>query len=381
MNPRQLHYDTLQAKAIVLPGALIEAMYAREGAGQAGLLLTRPALQALDAYRASVQRMPSDVAKTKEWLGYEQISEPELTPQRMLLLFQQLRVHGNAWTVLRVQCQQVTSGLQRHADSIEAQGRKVLALAARTRALGANKGSWESLQLAPPAALDTHDLQLLAAMGGELVRLHGLVDDYDQQVDTLRIGLQTFRDTARERLVPSIVEKCRAARRFASSPEADNLSWELGMLNEDIKAARRDYQRYSKQSSSGWVGGPFGFLISSSIYGRKAKEARAEQRRLEQRHQQLSQRLAQHRRVEGRVNQLDSEMQLLETELWDVVLASGHLHTAWQTIEAYLESAMERLQRMSTRQQLATFMFHFRQFLSQWVAIGEHARGMNKVFE
>lgn len=174
MNPRQLHYDVQQAKAVVLPGALIEAMDAREGADQAGLLVTRPALQALDAYRASVQHMPSDVAQAMEWLGYEHISEPELTPERMLLLFQQLRVHGNAWTALRVQCQQVTVGLQRHAASIEAQGSKVVALGARTRALGANQGSWESLQLAPPAALDTHDLQLLAAMGGRWCDCTGL---------------------------------------------------------------------------------------------------------------------------------------------------------------------------------------------------------------
>lgn len=380
MNPRQLSFDEQQAKASMLPGALIEAMDEREGHGEAGLLITRPALQAFDAYRASVQQLPSNIAQVREWLGYEWINEPELSPQNMQVLFQQLRAHGGSWTGLRMQCQQVTAGLQRHAASIEVEGNKVVALAARTRALGANKDSWESLLQAPPVALDSHDLQVLAAMGGELVRLHGLVDDYDQQVETLRLGLQGFRDTARERLIPSVLGKCRAAKRFAGSSGGADLSWELEMLNEDIRAVQREYQLYSRQSSAGWVGGPFGFLISRSIYGRKAAAARAEMRALKQRRQLLSLRLAQHRRVEGRVNLLEGEMQLLEAELWDVVVASGHLHSAWQTIEAYLESATERLKRMSTRQQLATFMFHFRQFLSQWATIGEHARGMSKIF-
>ncbi|MCE1116490.1 MULTISPECIES: alpha-xenorhabdolysin family binary toxin subunit A [Pseudomonas] len=380
MNPRQLSFDEQQTRAIMQPGALIEAMDEREGHGQAGMLVTRPALQALDAYRASVQQLPSNIAQTREWLGYDWISEPELIPQSMLSLFQQLRAHGDSWMGLRVQCQRVTAGLQKHAASIDVQGSKVVALAARTRALGANKQSWESLLQAPPVELDSHDRQVLAVMGSELVRLHGLVDDYDQQVDTLRIGLTIFRDTARERLIPPILEKCRAAKRFAGSSGPLDLSWELEMLNEDIRALQRDYLRYSKQSSAGWAGGLFGFLISRSIYGRKAANARAQIRALEQRHQQLSQRLAQHRRVEGRVSQLEGHMQLLDIELWDVVIASGHLHTAWQTIEAYLESAMERLLRMNTRQQLATFMFHFRQFLGQWATIGEHAGGMSKLF-
>ena len=380
MNPRQLSFDVQQAKAIVLPGALIEAMDERDGHGQSGMLVTRPALQVFDAYCASAQQLPSEIAEVMEWQGYERISEPELAPQSMLMLFQQLRAHGGSWMDLRVQCQRVTAELQRHAASIEVEGNKVVALAARTRALGANKESWESLQQAPPVALDSHDRQLIAAMGGELVQLHALVDDYYQQVDTLHIGLQVFRDTARERLIPSILEKCRAAKRFSGSPEAFDLDWELEMLNEDIRAVQREYQLYLRQSWLGWADGPFDFLISRSIYGSKAAAALAEIRSLEHRHRQLSLRLAQHRWVEGRVNLLEGEMQLLVTELWDVVVASGHLHSAWQTIEAYLESAMQRLQRMDTRQQLAMFMFYFRQFLGQWAAIGEHATGMGKVF-
>lgn len=380
MDPRQLSFDEQQAQAIVLPGALIEAMDEREGDGQAGLLVTRPALQAIDAYHASVRQLPSEIAQAQEWLGYKWISEPELAPRSMLLLFQQLRAHGDSWIGLRLQCQWVTDGLQRHAASIGEQGDRVLALATRTRALGANKESWESLLQAPPVELDSHDRQVLAAMRGELARLHRLVHNYDQQVETLLIGLQGFRNSTRERLIPSILEKCRAAKRFAGSSGSGDLSWELEMLNQGIRAVQREYLLYSRQSSAGWVAGPFGFLISRSIYGRKAAAARAEMRGLEQRHQLLSQRLAQYRRVEGRVNLLEGEMQLLETELWDVLVASGHLHSAWQNIEAYLKSAVERLPRMNTRQQLATFTFHFRQFLSQWAAIGEHATGMSKIF-
>ncbi|WP_119138731.1 alpha-xenorhabdolysin family binary toxin subunit A [Pseudomonas reidholzensis] len=352
----------------------------RNGEGQAGLILTVESRQTINDYSLRMLDLPADHLQTTRWLGYTHITEPELTPDRMLALFKRLRAHGQAWSQLDRTARAVTLQLDAHAGQVEACGAQVVQLVARTRALGAHRPSWDSLRDAPDVPLDEHDRRLVGSMAGQLIQLHGLIDDFDLQLDGVRMGFERFRDEARFKLRPEVLEKCRAAERFAQAPDGENLAWELASLDEDIRAVRGDYERYSRQSSIGWAGGPFGALVSSSIYGPKAKAARAELQRLEQRRSEVSRRLSEFRRVEGRVQEVNSNMGQLEFDLWDVVLAAGHLHTAWQTIEAYLESAAGHLGKMNTRQQLAVFIYYFRQFLAQWAGIREHGLEMAKVF-
>jgi len=380
MNPRTLSFQEQQQKAIVLPGALIGAMDDRDGQGRAGLILTRESRQTLSDYSLRMLALPGDRTQTLRWLGYTSISEPELTPDRMLAMFKRLRAHGQSWSHLERSTQAVTLQLDAHASQVEDCGAEVVQLVARTRALGPNRPSWDNLREAPDVPLDEHDRTLISSMADRLMGLHALIDDFDLQLDGVRLGFERFRDEARFKLRPEVVEKCRAAARFSQAPDGENLAWELASLDEDIKAVRSEYERYSRQSSLGWVGGPFGALIGNSIYGAKAKSARAELRRLEHRRSAVSQQLSEFRQVEGRVQKVNSTMGELELDLWDVVLAAGHLHTAWQTIEAYLESAAGHLGKMNTRQQLAVFIYYFRQFLAQWAGIREHSREMAKIF-
>ncbi|AVD84572.1 hypothetical protein C4Q28_21585 [Pseudomonas sp. SWI6] len=380
MNPRTLPFEEQQMKAIVLPGELIQAMDNRDGQGSAGLILTAESRSTIRNYSERMRVLPSTLAQTIAWLGYDRITEPELAPERMLGLFKHLALHARTWSILDTQCLAVTTALAEHARQVEALGAQVLDLAARTRAMGIDRASWATLLSAPEMDLGPRDLQLLRSMADQLMWLHGQIDDFDQQVDGVRLGLENFRDQARFTLRPAVFEKCRAAKRFSLAPDAEDLEWELSRLDGEILDVRHDYRSFSKQSTLGWLGGPFGAIISNSIYGAKARKARAQLHELELRHRQLSQRLAEIQRVSGRVNELNACMGELEIDLWDVVLASGHLHTTWQTIEAYLESSVVRLGRMNTRQELVVFILHFRQFLAQWSGIGRHAGQMRNIF-
>ncbi|MDR6712984.1 hypothetical protein J2W83_002586 [Pseudomonas hunanensis] len=381
MNPRLLNFEDQQRKAIALPCGLIEAMDSRNGEGRAGLILTGESRQTLQAYSQRMLQLPSNLPGAIAWLGYSSIAEPELTAGEMLALFRRLRVHAQSWRALDNTARAVTLRLNAHARKVEDCGAEVIALVARTRALGDRQASWDSLREAADIPLDEHDLNCIRSMADRLMQLHQLIDDFDQDVDSVRLGFEQFRDVARFNLRPAIVEKCRAAQRFSKAADGENLAWELDSLDADIRAVRSEYQRYSKQSSMGWIGGPFGAIISGSIYGPKAKAARAELHGLERRRAEISRRLAEFRRVEGRVQELHSYMGELEFDVWDAVLAAGHLHTAWQTIEAYLESAAAQLEKMNTRQRLAVFIYYFRQFLAQWAGIRAHGLEMAKVFD
>ncbi|RWU22391.1 hypothetical protein DM813_14540 [Pseudomonas alkylphenolica] len=74
-------------------------------------------------------------------------------------------------------------------------------------------------------------------------------------------------------------------------------------------------------------------------------------------------------------SQLD-HLQTLERLLRETLTASSHFHSAWQSLSSYIDMSNEKLQQITTGQQLARFAIYFGQFLGLWGAIEQSAREM-----
>ncbi|MGH8440049.1 MAG: hypothetical protein ACRERW_13480 [Pseudomonas sp.] len=79
-----------------------------------------------------------------------------------------------------------------------------------------------------------------------------------------------------------------------------------------------------------------------------------------------------------RIRDLSERLQKMESLLRDVVTASSHFHSAWQSLTAYIDASDEKLQQITTGQQLARFAIYFGQFLGQWSTIEQSALEMNR---
>lgn len=83
-------------------------------------------------------------------------------------------------------------------------------------------------------------------------------------------------------------------------------------------------------------------------------------------------------RMQLLVRELASKLQRLEVLLRTVLTGSSHLHSAWQSISAYIDASSTKIQQIQTGQQLARFAIYFGQFLGQWKAIEQSALEMNR---
>ena len=79
-----------------------------------------------------------------------------------------------------------------------------------------------------------------------------------------------------------------------------------------------------------------------------------------------------------RTRDLLERLQKMESLLRNVVTASSHFHSAWQSLTAYIDASAEQLQQITTGQQLARFAIYFGRFLGAWSTIEQSALEMNR---
>lgn len=381
MNSEPVEYDQLRQQAEVLPGNLIKAMAERDGPDEGGLTLSREHIITLNAYANHVFSLPSTQEAVTKWLGYSSIAEKELAPEQMGVLFRRLQTHGRSWSVLSDNSKRLGAELAASANGINTTGNSVLRILDEIKALGGRRDVWESVQFATPVTLDREDQRKVSSLVDYMEVLAEDVEIFARRVTSVRVETEQFRDEARFGLIPAVGQKTQLIERHQGSGSVDRLREELAQIDKDISDLNKEYDQYVKAAVSGLAAGPLGAVITGSIYGSKAEKVRKERNKRQKDRTAVSQRLRDAVALEGRLQELTSRMGELDARLRDVVTASSHLQSAWQTIGAYIDASIEQLARIESNQALARFAVYFERFLGQWAEIEKNARQMNRVFD
>ncbi|QBF28185.1 hypothetical protein EXN22_21775 [Pseudomonas tructae] len=83
-------------------------------------------------------------------------------------------------------------------------------------------------------------------------------------------------------------------------------------------------------------------------------------------------------RLQMRIRELSEKLQNMEQLLREVLTASSHVHSAWQSLTAYIDASNNQLQLITSGQQLARFAIYFGRFLGQWKTIEQSATQMGR---
>ena len=82
--------------------------------------------------------------------------------------------------------------------------------------------------------------------------------------------------------------------------------------------------------------------------------------------------------LQSRFLDLSKQLQTMEKLLRDVLTGSSHVHSAWQSLTAYIDASAGQLEQITTGQQLARFVIYFGRFLGLWKTIEQSALQMNR---
>lgn len=381
MSVESPEYLELQEKAAAQPIKLVTAMSGMDGENQGGLPLSREQIITLNRYANYVLALPSSRENLQRWLGYAEIDEPELTLDSLTVMFDALRSHAHSWRPLSDACKKLASELGSRARSIATAGKMIMDECGKINAIGPVQAEWAQITLSAPIALDGKDR---AAVKGLADYFNILLEDvraYAQEVQAVFKLTQTFRDTASYQLIPKVHDKRRAVQRKSSGEEASRLRAQLKEIDDQITVLNGQYDQYVKAALSGLAAGPIGVAITGGIYGSKAEAVRKERNRLQAQRRTVSEQLRVSSALEGRMEELSSFVDALKSRLDDVVVASGHLHTAWGSVESYICASLEKLKLIENHRALAKFVMYFVLFLAQWSKIEAQSQQLSRIFD
>ncbi|NER59667.1 alpha-xenorhabdolysin family binary toxin subunit A [Pseudomonas sp. MAFF212428] len=381
LSERTYAEGELERDAAVLPRNVIEGMNQRDGANEGGLTLSREHIVTLNQYVRYVTGLPTDLPSLVPWLGYTEISEPVLSVDAMRATFLNLHSHAREWGSLSDECKKLSSELGARARTINTTGEGVLQECERTKALGKAREKWQLVEFETPVELNAADKGIVRDLVDYMEVIKDDVDLFYGRVTSVRQTTEAFRDKARFDLLSEVNIKTDAITRHQNGAAVQALREELAAFDKDIEALNKQYDEYVKMAVSGLAAGPLGAVITGSIYGSKAEKIRKERNRLQKERKACSARLSAAVNLEGRLQILRTNMDELTSRLEEVVTASSHLQTAWQTIGTYIEVSIEKLEKMNDSRQLGIFIIHFKNFLSQWDVIERCSISMTRVFD
>lgn len=378
---REYAEGELEREAALLPLNLIQGMNQRDGKNEGGLTLSREHIVTLNQYVRYVVGLPTEPRALVAWLGYAHIDEPVLAVGAMQSTFLNLHQHARQWGVLSDVCKKLSSELGARSRSINTTGEGVLRECERTKALGKDHKAWERVQFETPVVLGSEDREIVSDLVSYMEVIKDEADSFYARVTLVRQQTEAFRDKARFDLLGEVNLKTDAILRRQASGEIEELRRELQALDKDIEGLNKQYDEYVKAAISGLAAGPLGAVITGSIYGVKAEKIRKERNRVQKVRKAVSARLTSAVNLEGRLQVLNTNMDELTSRLEEVVTASSHLQTAWQTIGTYLEVSIEKLESMNNSKQLGIFIINFKSFLAQWSVIEACSISMTRVFD
>lgn len=357
-----------QAQAATLPRQLLH--YLTEGDDGPGLTLTREHMATLDEYYADINAIPSETPLLVAWLGYSSHADVELAVSAMQQLFGALRLHAAAWPPLRARCRGLPSELGACARAIDQAGEQALLVCEKTKALGGRREAWQAVQFEAPIVLSTEDRAVVTDLVGWLGVIKLEIGRFHAPVVGLCAGIEVFRDQARFDYRPLLWRKIEAVRRVQDHPDILRLRVVLERLDVQIDNLEQMHAKSVRDQAS-----TDRFALE---FREVQRRIRAESDAFRQLRISLSADLARLCRNEGRLQGLATRLDQLITRMQDVTTSASHLQTAWQLINVYIETSIERLHTLQNSQQLGVFVIHFKNFLAQWGYIEQCAIALEK---
>lgn len=310
-----------QERSSSLPGDFLKLM--GDALDTGGMTLSPAHINNLNQYVVFVRGLPTSVPGLAHWFiatggGIEPSyllkiisASPELHPNNILSFFRQLMAHAKRWDALFAKNLLLATALIKVAGNISTTGSVILDVCAKTNALGKRREAWDALLVEELTALSPADRQIISVLPQQVNAIKALVAAHAKHVDRVYAECTSFRDEAREQLIPVTVRMHRA-------------------LDQSKSPTFKDF--------------------SASTLAQV--------------------------KFQMRLSELSERVEKMDGLLREVLTASSHFHSAWQSFVVYIDASQEKLQQITSHQQLARFAIYFSQFLGLWRDIEQSARQM-----
>lgn len=350
-----------------------------------GLLVTNEDIRKIKRYVKEGLELPVDEKEIEQIHKLDQLNINGLKSVDLQRLFVKMKDHAETWSALESNMKTVGSDLHVFADNFTSNCTAIIeylkTLPSYMSGVGKIGGlSPEEIDKLPEITLTGEEKKKIPTLLELVDELKIVVTEHSQSTKLTKTAISNFKHGITNIIKPELGLKITLCNSQIFSDEIKQYNERLDVINTRIDQKNAEIAEYSRNKWLGVIGGVVGFIITSSIYGSKAQQARDE----------LDQLTAERRDIEKKIattNTLLASLLAFETNLQDLLVrvegasgSSSNLESLWELIQAYVESSSKRLDGVTNAMYLVSFISRLTSMMENWKAIKKQAGDLLTAF-
>ncbi|UVM05858.1 alpha-xenorhabdolysin family binary toxin subunit A [Pseudomonas laurylsulfatiphila] len=349
-----------------------------------GLLVTNDDIKKIKRYVNAGLKLPIEINEIEQIYKFDQVNITGLTSADMQILFLPMRSHAASWSPLESNMKKVGSDLHVFADNFTSNSQSIIKYLESLPSY--ISGTGKVGDLSPEEIDNLPEIQLTEGEKKKIPALLELVEELKTVITEHSASTKTTKDQISEfkLQIDALKSKLGLKVTLCNSHNFDEkikeLNDDLKLLNERIDQKLAEIGEYSKNKWLGVIGGVFGLLISSTIYGAKANKARNELEQLTTNRRKIESEIATTNTVLASLLAFETSLQDLLLRIEDAAGSSSNLESLWELIQTYVESSSKKLVDVTNAMYLVTFATKLITMMDNWSAIKKQAGDLLTAF-
>jgi len=349
-----------------------------------GLLVTNDDIRKIKRYVNAGLKLPIEINEIEQIYKFDQVNITGLTSADMQVLFLPMRSHAASWSPLESNMKKVGSDLHVFADNFTSNSQSIIKYLESLPSY--ISGTGKVGDLSPEEIDNLPEIQLTEGEKKKIPALLELVEELKTVITEHSASTKTTKDQISEFKLQIDALKSKLGLKVTLC-NSHNFNEKIKELNDDLKLHNdridqklAEIGEYSKNKWWGVIGGVFGFLVSSTIYGAKANKARNELEQLTTKRREIESEIATTNTVLASLLAFETSLQDLLLRIEDAAGSSSNLESLWQLIQTYVESSSKKLVDVTNAMYLVTFATKLITMMDNWSAIKKQAGDLLTAF-
>ncbi|MCP2065403.1 UNVERIFIED_ORG: prefoldin subunit 5 [Pseudomonas reinekei] len=350
-----------------------------------GLLVTNDDIRKIKRYVNAGLKLPIEIDEIEQIHKFDRLNISGLKSADMQTLFLSMRNHAASWSPLESNMKKVGSDLHVFADNFTSNSQSIVNYLESLPSYISGTGkvgnlSPEEIDNLPEIQLTEGEKQKIPALLELVEELKAVITDHSASTKTTKDQISKFKKEISDWLKPALDRKITLCNSHNLDKDIEAHNERLGILNQRITEKLAEIEQYSKSKWWGLIGGAVGFIISSSIYGAKANQARKELDQLTTERREIESKIATTNAVLASLRAFETSLQDLHVRIEGAAGSSSNLESLWELIQAYIESSSKRLDGVTNAMYLVSFVSRLTTMMDNWSAIKKQAGDLLTAF-
>lgn len=343
-------------------------------------IVTSPDLIKIKTYINKALLLPYKLDDVIDFIGYNQISIQQLSPENILSLFIKMREHALEWNKIEYSIKQQAIDLEIIGREITSTGENIISFINQMPLL--TKISTTMHDLSEQELINIKYTSQDKQVSIQLIHiLESMKEDIEiEREKTLKLkeSLSTFRskimgekdsqNIAHHSIYHEIINKKRLINEFYNKNNV-LLSDERDLLIEDISILREEYKNYVALAFTGLAAGIIGVIITGGIFGAKAENIRKKRNQLIDKVKKLNKEIDIYTNLSLHLNSLYIELEEIEQLIEDTNMALEHIEYVWQAILTEIEASINNFNKINNALELIKFSIYLEKIISPWYMV------------